>query len=62
MGDTAIGSNNRKNPLNLSAISILVTGLTDFLRIKKEINGEHVVFAVDVAKTMQFALLGDEHG
>ena len=30
--------------------------------IKKEINGEPVVFAVDVAKTMQFALLGDEHG
>ena len=30
--------------------------------VKKEINGEYMVFAVDVAKTMQFALLGDEHG
>ena len=27
------GSNNRKKPLNLSAIRILMTGLTDFLRI-----------------------------
>ena len=33
MGDTAIGSNNRKKPINLSAISILATDLTDFLRI-----------------------------
>ena len=33
MSDTAIGSNNRKKPLNLNAIIILVTGLTDFLRI-----------------------------
>ena len=28
-----VGSNNRKKPLNLSAISILATCLTDFLRI-----------------------------
>ena len=33
----------------------------DWEFVKKEMNGEHVVFAVDVAKTTQFALLSDKH-
>lgn len=33
----------------------------DWEFIKKELNGEPVVFAVDVAKTTQFAMLSDKH-
>ena len=29
----------------------------DWVKVKKSINGERIVFAVDVAKTEQFALL-----